>query len=104
MSLLFTLDSQFYLSLATYVATTTFCSFILQQKLGLWIDLTNTTRFYSEDEIKAEECKYVKINCKGHGETPNEEAINAFVRICDSFHRSNPLALIGELLCLLKTI
>lgn len=36
-------------------------------KLGLIIDLTNTSRFYdAESEVKQQGIKYVKINCKGY--------------------------------------
>ena len=36
-------------------------------KLGLIIDLTNTTRFYDADsEVKSYGIKYVKLNCKGY--------------------------------------
>lgn len=45
----------------------------VQVKLGLWIDLTNTNRFYDKTEIEEAGCKYIKINCRGHGETPSED-------------------------------
>lgn len=50
-----------------------YTSNLFQVKLGLWIDLTNTDRFYDKQEILDMDCKYIKINCKGHGETPTEE-------------------------------
>lgn len=35
-------------------------------KIGLIIDLTNTTRFYdAENEVRKCDVKYVKLNCKG---------------------------------------
>lgn len=42
-------------------------------KLGLWIDLTNTSRFYDKKEIEKMNCKYIKMACRGHGETPSKE-------------------------------
>lgn len=34
-------------------------------KIGLWIDLTNTDRFYDKKEIEDQNIRYVKLNCKG---------------------------------------
>lgn len=42
-------------------------------KLGMWIDLTNTSRFYDKKEVEDKDCKYVKLQCRGHGETPSPE-------------------------------
>ncbi|XP_071723071.1 uncharacterized protein [Rutidosis leptorrhynchoides] len=52
---------------------------VLGRKLGLVIDLTNTTRYYSVNDWKKEGIKYVKINCKGRGSVPENEAVNQFV-------------------------
>lgn len=46
---------------------------LLQIKLGLWIDLTNTSRFYDKKMVEEAGCKYVKMQCRGHGETPSPE-------------------------------
>ena len=64
-------------------------------KMGLWIDLTNTTRFYDRSEVEENGCAYVKLSCKGHGETPDLKTTNAFVQICQKFIQSNPLQIIG---------
>uniref|UniRef100_A0A8C7D3H2 mRNA-capping enzyme n=1 Tax=Oncorhynchus kisutch TaxID=8019 RepID=A0A8C7D3H2_ONCKI len=37
----------------------------LKVKMGLLVDLTNTTRFYDRNEIEKEGVKYVKLQCKG---------------------------------------
>lgn len=37
----------------------------LQIKFGLIIDLTNTKRFYKEADVEKEDCKYVKLQCRG---------------------------------------
>lgn len=42
-------------------------------KLGMWIDLTNTSRFYDKKEVEDKDSKYVKLQCRGHGETPSPE-------------------------------
>lgn len=52
---------------------------VLGRKLGLVIDLTNTTRYYSVTDWKKEGIKYVKINCKGRDSVPENEAVNQFV-------------------------
>ncbi|XP_018568622.1 mRNA-capping enzyme [Anoplophora glabripennis] len=60
-------------------------------KLGLWIDLTNTKRFYDKEEIEDYECKYVKLQCRGHGETPSIDQTTAFIELVHSFILKHPL-------------
>uniref|UniRef100_A0A3Q3BBS9 mRNA-capping enzyme n=1 Tax=Kryptolebias marmoratus TaxID=37003 RepID=A0A3Q3BBS9_KRYMA len=38
----------------------------LKVKMGLLVDLTNTTRFYDRNDIEKEGIKYVKLQCKGY--------------------------------------
>lgn len=64
-------------------------------KLGLWIDLTNTTRFYDKRCLEQYGCKYLKLQCRGHGETPSEEQTRTFVQVCKNFIMYNPLEVIG---------
>ena len=64
-------------------------------KMGLWLDLTFTKRFYDSKIVENHDCKYLKLQCRGHDETPSDDQTNAFVRICESFIRSNPLEIIG---------
>lgn len=64
-------------------------------KIGLWIDLTNTTRFYDKRLVEEQECKYVKLQCKGHGETPSEDAVKAFINVCKNFIAQNPLDIVA---------
>lgn len=64
-------------------------------KLGLWIDLTNTTRYYDRNSLEEYGCKYVKLHCRGHGETPSVEMTKAFVETCKRFISYNPLEIIG---------
>ena len=45
----------------------------MQVKIGLWIDLTKTGRFYRQKLVEEQGCKYVKLPCKGHGESPDAE-------------------------------
>lgn len=64
-------------------------------KIGLWIDLTNTSRFYDKKCLEKYSCKYLKLQCKGHGETPNEEQTRTFIQVCKNFIAHNPLEIIG---------
>ncbi|XP_064412309.1 mRNA-capping enzyme isoform X2 [Latimeria chalumnae] len=67
----------------------------LKVTMGLLADLTNTTRFYDRNEIEKEGIKYVKLSCKGHGECPNPEHTEMFIRLCEHFIERNPTELIG---------
>lgn len=71
--------------------------YILQVKIGLWIDLTNTQRFYDRNDVEREGARYLKLKCRGHGEAPTTEQVNTFVSICEKFIRQNPLEIVGEL-------
>ena len=66
-----------------------------KQKIGLWIDLTNTTRFYDKAIVEEHDCKYLKLPCRGHGETPSKEQTQAFIQICSNFIAHHPLEIIG---------
>lgn len=54
-------------------------------KFGLWIDLTNTDRYYSPSKIEEQNCHYVKIRCAGHGQCPSVETTRRFIRIVHDF-------------------
>lgn len=60
-------------------------------RFGLWIDLTNTSRFYDKRVVEEEGCKYVKLQCRGHGEAPSEDQTKTFVELVDNFIRKHPL-------------
>ncbi|XP_062224488.1 uncharacterized protein LOC133923040 [Phragmites australis] len=47
--------------------------------IGLVIDLTNTTRYYSPEEWTRQGIKHVKIPCKGRDVVPDNEFVNTFV-------------------------
>ncbi|XP_047091689.1 mRNA-capping enzyme-like isoform X2 [Lolium rigidum] len=49
------------------------------REIGLVIDLTNTSRYYSSAEWTNQGTKYVKIPCRGRNAVPDNESINAFV-------------------------
>ncbi|KAL7248481.1 hypothetical protein ACSBR2_003251 [Camellia fascicularis] len=52
---------------------------VLGRKLGLVIDLTNTSRYYHASDLKKEGIKHAKIQCKGRDSVPDNEAVNYFV-------------------------
>ncbi|XP_019432012.1 PREDICTED: mRNA-capping enzyme-like isoform X2 [Lupinus angustifolius] len=52
---------------------------VLGRKLGLVIDLTNTSRYYPVTDLKKEGIKHVKIQCKGRDSVPDNLAVNQFV-------------------------
>ena len=64
-------------------------------QIGLWVDLTNTDRYYDKNIIEDNECKYLKLACKGRGECPSEEVIQTFITVVDQFISKNPLSLVG---------
>lgn len=66
-----------------------------KMKMGLWIDLTNTDRYYDGKTIDDHDCKYLKLQCTGHDETPSEEQTRTFVQVCRKFIADNPLEIIG---------
>ncbi|KAJ6844138.1 mRNA-capping enzyme isoform X1 [Iris pallida] len=49
------------------------------RELGLVIDLTNTTRYYSPSEWTKLGIKHVKIPCKGRDAVPDNDSVNTFV-------------------------
>jgi mRNA-capping enzyme len=86
----FNVSTYFFLKLSLFIIEYTF-----QSKMGLWIDLTNTNRFYDRRDIENFDCKYVKLKCKGHGETPTQEQVESFIELVDDFVSANPLQIIG---------
>ncbi|XP_053143300.1 mRNA-capping enzyme isoform X3 [Hemicordylus capensis] len=67
----------------------------LKVKMGLLVDLTNTSRFYDRSDIEKDGITYIKLQCKGHGECPTTENTETFIRICEHFSNKNPTELIG---------
>lgn len=64
-------------------------------KMTLWIDLTNTSRFYDRRIVESFNCEYVKMQCRGHGETPNPTQTRAFIEIVDAHVQNHPMDVIG---------
>lgn len=85
-----------YVYLVDLVKLTSYFDCHYQVKIGLWIDLTNTTRFYDNGEVESNGCRHVKLCCKGHGETPTKNAVATFNQICSTFISRFPTEIIGE--------
>lgn len=66
-----------------------------RNKLTLWVDLTNTSRFYDRTVVERYNCKYVKLQCRGHGETPNPAQTTSFIEIVDAHLADHPTDVIG---------
>ncbi|CAG9858500.1 unnamed protein product [Phyllotreta striolata] len=58
--------------------------------IGLWIDLTNTDRYYDKSEIESRGCQYVKLSCHGHGTCPSVGTTKKFIAIVNDFVANNP--------------
>ncbi|CAF2011718.1 BnaC07g49450D [Brassica napus] len=61
-----------------------------RNKLGLVIDLTNTTRYYNPStDLRREGIEYVKIRCSGRDSVPDNVSVNTFVHEVNQFERRN---------------
>ncbi|KAF1768750.1 hypothetical protein GCK72_000563 [Caenorhabditis remanei] len=69
--------------------------FLNGRKLGLWIDLTNTDRYYFPDEVTEKGCIYRKIAMAGRGMSPTKEETDKFIEIVQEFHEKNPDLVVG---------
>lgn len=64
-------------------------------KIGLWVDLTKTRRYYSKKEIEQKECIYKKLPLKGHGATPSEEETASFCKEVSEYLKHNPKGVVA---------
>ncbi|KAM8718795.1 hypothetical protein ACLKA7_001496 [Drosophila subpalustris] len=67
----------------------------IKLKLGLWIDLTNTKRFYDRSAVEERGAQYIKLQCRGHGETPSPEQTHSFIELVDNFINERPFDVIA---------
>lgn len=54
-------------------------------RIGLWINLCNTERYYSKEDIEKQSCQYIQLKCLGHGTFPSKREIKMFISIVDDF-------------------
>ncbi|KAL9230803.1 hypothetical protein vseg_006106 [Gypsophila vaccaria] len=58
----------------------------LDVEIGMVVDLTNTFRYYSPNDIKKDGAvKYLKIRCQGRDAVPDDDAVNSFVYEVEQF-------------------
>jgi len=69
--------------------------YYFQVKLGLWIDLTNTERYYSRAEVDKAGVAYVKLKIGGGAEVPSATELEEFYQHCHQFFATNPNSVIG---------
>ncbi|CAJ0956615.1 unnamed protein product, partial [Mesorhabditis belari] len=65
------------------------------RKIGLWIDLTKTDRYYGKNEVEENDCKYRKLPLAGHGATPTKDEAERFIRIANGYLGDEPDGVIG---------
>ncbi|XP_059165251.1 mRNA-capping enzyme-like [Physella acuta] len=70
---------------------------VSKKKIGLFVNLCNTDRFYNKQEIETKEggCCVTTLRCKGRSEAPTEEQTEAFIGLCEKFISKKPLEIIG---------
>ena len=66
-----------------------------RNKIGLWIDLTNTTRYYDKRIVQRNGISYVKLQLVGYDAAPSNYEIKQFLSISNKFIQANPTQLIG---------
>ncbi|CAI4222640.1 unnamed protein product [Auanema sp. JU1783] len=65
------------------------------KKIGLWVDLTNTDRFYFTKQVTDQGCQYRKIKMAGHKQSPTVDEVDQFIRLVRGFINSNPGQLVA---------
>uniref|UniRef100_A0A1I7U452 TYR_PHOSPHATASE_2 domain-containing protein n=1 Tax=Caenorhabditis tropicalis TaxID=1561998 RepID=A0A1I7U452_9PELO len=69
--------------------------FLNGQKIGLWVDLTNTDRYYFTEEVTETGCIYKKMAMAGRGISPTQEETDRFIELVQKFRAENPDKIIG---------
>lgn len=67
----------------------------IQSRIGLWIDLTNTSRYYNPAQIQSRGVEYTKLSCEGHGKPPSQRSIAAFCNMVHHFFKRNRRDYVG---------
>ncbi len=63
--------------------------------IGIWIDLTNTDRYYDKELVEDQGCQYFKIKCTGLTGPPSPKDVQEFISTCSTFVDNNPNSHIG---------
>ncbi|CAJ0591841.1 unnamed protein product [Cylicocyclus nassatus] len=65
------------------------------KKIGLWVDLTKTDRYYFIKEVESHGCTYRKMPLAGHGSSPTQDETDRFIRLVQGFTKEHPGELVG---------
>jgi len=65
------------------------------RRIGLWIDLTFTDKYYHGQQVEKMGITYRKIKCEGGGEHMSRSSVNEFNKLCDDFLEKTPDGLIA---------
>ena len=65
-----------------------------ENMIGLWFDLTATSRYYDSKLVSGNGVRYVKLEIQGHAEPPTKRQTRTFVETCKQFVHENPGSLI----------
>lgn len=57
--------------------------------------MTNTKRFYDRSTVEERGAQYIKLQCRGHGETPSPEQTRSFIELVDNFINERPFDVIA---------
>ncbi|XP_019851710.1 PREDICTED: mRNA-capping enzyme-like isoform X1 [Amphimedon queenslandica] len=64
-------------------------------RIGLVIDLTNTSRYYDKRELLQCGIRHHKITCEGHNVAPDVEKVKEFQMVCGEFFKDHPYGVVG---------
>lgn len=64
------------------------------QRIGLWIDLTKTNRYYDKRMVEQAGITYCKLSCDGNEGAPTSAQVKTFIHICKKFLIKSPLEVI----------
>ncbi|CAG7834741.1 unnamed protein product [Allacma fusca] len=62
--------------------------------IGLWVDLTNTKKYYNPSLVESKGVQYVKLAVAGR-QSPSMHEITSFNNVCNQFLTENPDKIIG---------
>ncbi|GAV03544.1 hypothetical protein RvY_13947 [Ramazzottius varieornatus] len=63
--------------------------------IGMWVDLSKTSRFYNRRKVESYGAKYVKVVCSGHAECPSEQQTQLFISQVSTFLQKSADSLVA---------
>lgn len=64
-------------------------------KIGLWVDLTKTSRYYDKEIVEKFGISYLKLECEGSEGAPTNNQVQTFIGVCKNFILKQPLSVIA---------